>query len=60
MPTTPAEILIIALVILPGLLGDRVYKLLVGIDWREKEWRGILRLIAFSVAGAALYTQSLH
>jgi hypothetical protein len=56
MPTTSAAILIIVLVILPGLLGDRVYKLLVGIDWREKEWRSILRLVAFSVAGAALYT----
>jgi Family of unknown function (DUF6338) len=54
-PTTVAGIAAIALAVLPGIPGDKVYRLLVGGDWREDTWRKILRLLSFSVAGLASY-----
>lgn len=55
MPTSAASVLVVVLAILPGLIGDYVYRQLIGWDWREREWRSVIRLIAFSVGGATLY-----
>lgn len=56
MPTSLAAVVVSVVAVLPGLLGDKVFQLLVGSNWREKEWRVVLRLLAFSVAGATLYS----
>ena len=56
MPTTITALLIILVAIFPGVLGNRVYQVLVGIDWREKEFQVILRLAGFSVVGAVIYS----
>jgi hypothetical protein len=56
MPTTIAALIIILVCVFPGVLGDRVYRTLVGIDWREKDFRAILRLIGFSLIGAVFYS----
>ena len=56
MPTTITALLIITIAVFPGLIGDRVYQFIVGVDWREKEFRTILRLIGFSVIGVVIYS----
>lgn len=55
MPDSIASVLIIVIAIFPGLIGDRIYRSLVGVDWREKEWQGVLRLLGFSVVGITIY-----
>jgi len=56
MPTTITALIIIIVAIFPGVLGNRAYQVLVGIDWREKEFQVILRLTGFSVVGAVIYS----
>ena len=56
MPTSIAAALVLAFAMLPGFIGSRVYQSFVGFDWRERQWRAVMRLCGFSVAGAALYT----
>ena len=56
MPTTAASLVVLVVGVFPGLLGDRIFRSIVGIDWREPEWRAILRILGFSVIGLALYT----
>lgn len=56
MPTTITAIVITIVAIFPGVLGNRAYQAIVGIDWRDKEFQVILRLAGFSVVGAVLYS----
>lgn len=56
MPTTITALIIIVVAIFPGVLGNRAYQVLVGIDWREKEFQVILRLAGFSIIGAVIYS----
>ncbi len=56
MPTTLAGILILAFAVLPGVPGDKIYRMLVGYDWREDQWHRALRLLGFSLFGLALYS----
>lgn len=56
MPTSISAILIIVLAVFPGAVGDLIYRTLVGVTWREKEWQSIFRLLGFSICGLALYT----
>lgn len=49
-------VLVAVLCILPGLVGEWIYQIVVGKNWLEKEWRSLLRLLAFSMAGAAIYS----
>jgi hypothetical protein len=56
MPTSFAAALVVALVMVPGILGDRIFRVLVGVDWREREWRGAARVVGFSAVGLALYS----
>lgn len=56
MPDTITSVLILAFAVLPGVPGDKIYKLLVGYDWREDQWHRALRLLGFSVFGLALYS----
>ena len=56
MPTSIAAALVLAFAMLPGFIGNRVYESFVGFDWRERQWRAVMRLCGFSVVGAALYT----
>ena len=55
MPTTATAALIALIGLFPGILGNYVYRAIVGIDWREKEPKGILRLLGFSVVGLMIY-----
>lgn len=55
MPDSFAGLFIVVIGVFPGVIGDKVYRSLVGVDWREKEWQGIVRLIGFSVVGLAIY-----
>lgn len=55
MPDTIVGLLIIVIAVFPGLIGDKIYRVLVGVDWREKQWQGVLRLVGFSVVGVTLY-----
>jgi hypothetical protein len=56
MPTTLASVLVAVIAVFPGLIGDRIYRMIVGVDWREKDWQAVLRLLGFSVVGVALYS----
>ena len=58
MPTSVAAILVFVFAIFPGFLGNRVYESFVGFDWREREWRAVMRLSGLSVAGAVLYNSA--
>lgn len=55
MPTTVEALLVIVFCILPGMLGEGVYRRLIGADWREQQWHRILHTIGFSVWGLVLY-----
>ncbi|MGD2115255.1 MAG: DUF6338 family protein [Acidobacteriota bacterium] len=55
MPTTATAVLILLIAVLPGLMGNRIYEVLVGVHWREKDWRTLVRLLGFSVVGVTLY-----
>jgi len=55
LPTSIAALLIILIAVFPGLIGNRIYRIIIGVDWREKEIGLILRLMAFSVMGLVLY-----
>ena len=55
MPATLTVLLIGVLGLLPGVPGDRCYRLLMGRDWREDRWQATLRVLGFSVAGLAIY-----
>jgi len=55
MPSTLSGLMVAALLGLPGLLGEAVYRRWVGVDWREKEWLSVLRVITFGVLGLAVY-----
>ena len=56
MPTTLNALFIIIVAIFPGMLGNKAYQMLVGINWREKDFQVIFRLAGFSVIGAVLYS----
>lgn len=56
MPTTITALIIIIVAIFPGVLGNKAYQMIVGIDWRDKEFQVIIRLTGFSIVGAVLYT----
>jgi hypothetical protein len=56
MPSTIASVLVALIGVFPGLIGEKVYRSTIGVDWREKDWQTILRLLGFSVVGAALYS----
>lgn len=56
MPTSVVGFLILIVAVLPGVPGDKIYRLLVGADWREEQWQRVVRLLGFSVVGLALYS----
>lgn len=56
MPTTISALIIIIVAIFPGLLGNIAYRMIIGVDWRAKEFQVIIRLIGFSIIGAVLYS----
>src|SRR3989339_700922 len=49
------SILILIFIIMPGIIGDKIYRTIIGIDWREKEIQIIIRLLCFSIFGLMLY-----
>lgn len=53
--STLASILVLVFAVLPGVPGERLYRTLVGSDWREDQWQKTLRLLTFSLFGLALY-----
>jgi hypothetical protein len=55
IPDTLTAVLIIVLGILPGLPGDKVYRAMAGVSWREKDTQHGIRLLSFSAAGLAVY-----
>lgn len=56
MPSTITAIFIIIVAIFPGVLGNKIYQIVVGHDWRNKEFQIVLRLVGFSVIGAVIYS----
>ena len=56
MPTTITALLIIVVAVFPGMFGNRIYQVIVGIDWRERDFQVIIRLAGFSIIGAVLYS----
>jgi len=56
MPTTITALIIIIVAIFPGVMGNKAYQTIVGINWRDKEFQVILRLAGFSIIGAVLYS----
>lgn len=56
MPNTIIPLFIIIVAIFPGVLGNKVYQAIVGIDWRDKDFQTILRLAGFSIVGAVFYS----
>jgi hypothetical protein len=58
MPTTVEALLVLFFAITPGIPGDKMYRALVGADWRQKDWESILRLLLISALGLALYSIS--
>lgn len=55
IPSSIAALVVAVFAILPGLPGEKVHQLLVGMDWREDKWQRTLRILFFSVVGLALY-----
>lgn len=56
MPTTFASALVLTIAVFPGMLGDRIYRSVIGVDWRQKLWEGVARTIGFSVVGLTIYS----
>jgi hypothetical protein len=54
-PPTFASVLVIIFAVLPGVPGERLYRIFVGSDWREDQWQKALRLLGFSLFGLAIY-----
>jgi Family of unknown function (DUF6338) len=55
LPSSVAALVVAIFAVLPGMPGEKAYRILVGSDWREDKWQRTLRLLAFSVAGFAIY-----
>lgn len=55
LSSTLAGILVLVFAVLPGVPGDRLYRIFVGSDWREDQWQKTIRLLGFSLFGLALY-----
>jgi hypothetical protein len=51
MPSRLEAVLIAFFALSPGIPGDAVYKVLVGADWRQKDWQAFIRLVLFSAFG---------
>jgi hypothetical protein len=49
-------LVIILIAIFPGILGNKIYQSIIGLDWRDSETKIIFRLAGFSVAGVVLYS----
>jgi ABC-type Fe3+ transport system permease subunit len=60
IPSSVSALLVAIFAVLPGLPGEKAYRLLVGVDWREDKWQRTLRLLAFSVAGFAVYAAASY
>lgn len=54
-PSTVGALILVAICVLPGLPGNKLYGWLLGGDWREEAWSRVLRIIGFSVLGLMLY-----
>ena len=55
MPTTLAALLVIVFAIVPGVPGETFFSIIVGANWREEQWRRIVRVISISLAGLVVY-----
>ena len=60
MPNSLDTLLIAVIAILPGVPADSLFRRLRGVDWREKEWQSVLRLLLLSLAGLLLYSALAH
>jgi hypothetical protein len=48
-------ILLVALAIVPGLLGEKIYRVLVGVRWGENQIESLARMVGFTLSGLVLY-----
>lgn len=55
MPAQFSSLLIMILSILPGFLGERIYRYFSGSDWRLSDWEKIIRILIFSILGILVY-----
>lgn len=56
MPVDLTALLIALVAIFPGIIGNKIYKAIVGIYWQEQDYQSIMRLLGFSVMGIILYS----
>ena len=49
-------ILVVALAIVPGFLGDRLFRLLVGTRWGQGQLEALAQMLCFSLGGLFLYS----
>jgi len=47
---------VILLGVLPGLPGDYIYRMWIGVSWRERDVHHLLRLLSFSILGLVVYS----
>lgn len=55
MPSTLDTLLVILFAILPGIPGNTVYNKMAGTNWREEQWRTVVRILGISLGGLILY-----
>lgn len=48
-------ILAIAVAIVPGFFGEKIYRLLVGVRWGESQLESVTRIISFTLVGLGLH-----
>lgn len=55
MPDTINALLVVLFAVLPGIPGNAIYKRLIGSDWREDQWKTVVRIIGISLGGLIAY-----
>lgn len=55
MPDTFDALLVILFAILPGIPGNTIYNKMAGTNWREEQWRTVVRILGISLGGLILY-----
>lgn len=46
----------VALAIVPGFFGEKIYRILVGVRWGENQIESLARMVGFTLSGLVLYT----
>ena len=55
MPDTIDALLVILFAVLPGIPGNTIYKKVAGTNWREDQWKTVVRILGISLGGLIVY-----